>query len=175
MSKPLLGRWAAVRDGGPARTLYQRFESTVALTLTLIISVVIVVALYRLLVGVLTGLVFGVLDPLEPTVFQEVFGQIMILLIALEFNHTLQYVVERTQSIVQTKIVLLIALLAAARKVIILNLKETGVEAMVGLAALILVIGVTYWLIRDQDEDLPSVKSGAVPEGARAEAYDPPY
>jgi hypothetical protein len=46
---------------------------------------------------------------------------------------------------------------------------------MVGLAALILVIGVTYWLIRDQDEDLPSVKSGAVPEGARAEAYDPPY
>jgi uncharacterized membrane protein (DUF373 family) len=160
---------------GPARTLYQRFESTVALTLTLIISGVIVVALYRLLVGVLTGLVFGVLDPLEPAVFQEVFGQIMILLIALEFNHTLQYVVERTQSIVQTKIVLLIALLAVARKVIILNLKETGVEAMVGLAALILVIGVTYWLIRDQDEDLPSVKSGAVPEGARAEAYDPPY
>ena len=47
------------------------------------------------------------LDPLEHSVFQAVFGEIMTLLIALEFNHSLQYVVNRAQSIIQTKIVLL--------------------------------------------------------------------
>ena len=41
--------------------------------------------------------------------------------IALEFNHTLQYAVKREQSIIQTKVVLLIALLAMARKFIILD------------------------------------------------------
>jgi uncharacterized membrane protein (DUF373 family) len=174
MRKPLLGRWEAVRGGWASLTLYQRFEIMVALMLTLIISIVILVALYRLLVGVLTGLVFGVLDPLEHGVFQAVFGEIMTLLIALEFNHTLQYVVNRAQSIIQTKIVLLIALLAVARKVIILDLKEMGVGATLGLAAIILVLGMTYWLIREQDDRLPDAKSGAIGEGNGADANELP-
>src|ERR1700736_5140268 len=58
---------------------------------------------------VITGLLFGALDPLDPGIFQSVFGEILTLLIALEFNHTLQYVVKRQQSIIQTQVVLLIA------------------------------------------------------------------
>ena len=48
----------------------------------LAILLVIIVALFRLLVGVVGGLVFGALNPLEYTVFQTVFGEIMTLLIA---------------------------------------------------------------------------------------------
>ena len=73
-------------------------------------------------------------------------------LIALEFNHTLQYVVTREQSIVQTKMVLLIALLALARKFIILELKETTAHEMLGLAAITLALGITYWLMRERDD-----------------------
>jgi uncharacterized membrane protein (DUF373 family) len=174
MKKPLLGRWEAVRGSWAALTLYQRFEVTVAVMLTLIISMVILVALYRLLVGVLRGLVFDSIDPLEHNVFQAVFGEIMTLLIALEFNHTLQYVVNRTQSIIQTKVVLLIALLAVARKVIILDLQEMGVGAMLGLAAIILVLGTTYWLIREQDDRLPDARSGAFDKGDRVDANERP-
>src|SRR5438309_9365063 len=72
----------------------------------------------------------GRLDPLDQKVFQNVFGEIMTLLIALEFNHTLQYVVKREQSIIQTKVVLLIALLAVARKFVILDLHEVGPAEM---------------------------------------------
>jgi uncharacterized membrane protein (DUF373 family) len=170
MRNPLLERWEAVKVGWTTLTFYQRFETTVALTLTLIISMVILVALYRLLVGVLTSLVFGVLNPLEHSVFQAVFGEIMTLLIALEFNHTLQYVVNGAQGIIQTKIVLLIALLAVARKVIILDVKEVGVGPMLGLAAIILVLGMTYWLIRETGDRLPAATSGAFNEGDRADA-----
>jgi len=41
----------------------------------------------------------------------------MTLLIALEFNHTMQYVITRERGIIQGKIVILIAQLALARKV----------------------------------------------------------
>jgi hypothetical protein len=92
----------------PTLALYQRFGSLIAFILTLIVTLVILVALYRLVADVVGGLVFGALNPLDYMVFQTVFGEIMTVLIALEFNHTLQYVVSREQSIIQTKIVLLI-------------------------------------------------------------------
>ncbi len=135
-------------------TFYQRFESVVAFALTLLITLVILVATFRLLVGVVGGLVFGALDPLDHKVFQNVFGEIMTVLIALEFNHTLQYVVKRQQSIIQMKVILLIALLAVARKFIILDLKETSAEIMLGLAAITLALGIVYWLLRERDDRL---------------------
>jgi uncharacterized membrane protein (DUF373 family) len=123
----------------------------VALVLTAIISLIILVALYRLAATVIGGLLLGVLDPLDYQVFQSVFGEILTLLIALEFNHTLLYVVAREQSIIQTKVVLLIALLAVARKFIILDINDTSAGQLLGLAAVTLVLGVTYWLIRERD------------------------
>jgi uncharacterized membrane protein (DUF373 family) len=141
-------------DAWSPLTIYQRFESLVAWVLTWLISLIILVALYRLSVGVIAGLVLGVLNPLDHKVFQAVFGDIMTLLIALEFNHTLHLVAMREQSIIQSKIVLLIALLALTRKFIILDLKETSAEMMLGLAAITFVLGITYWLIRERDDRL---------------------
>jgi uncharacterized membrane protein (DUF373 family) len=138
-----------------ALTLYQRFEAVIAAVLTLAISLVIAMGLYRLIAEVVGGLVLGGLNPLNQKVFQGVFGEIMTVLIALEFNHTLQYVVNREQSVIQTKIVLLIALLALARKFILLDLKETTSPELLGLAAVTLAIGASYWLVRER-EDRPS-------------------
>jgi uncharacterized membrane protein (DUF373 family) len=146
-------RWRTVTDHCPSLTFYQRFESIVALALTLVVSLVILVALYRLIAEVITGLVVGVLDPLDHTIFQAVFGQIITLLIALEFNHTLQYVVTRVQSIIQIKVVLLIALLALARKFIILDLSATTPTELLSLAAATLALGITYGLIQERDND----------------------
>ena len=88
------------------------------------------------------GLLVGALDPLDFEVFQAVFGEIL----------TLQYVVAREQSIIQTKVVLLIALLALARKFIILDVKDISSGHLLALAAVTLVLGVSYWLIRERDE-----------------------
>lgn len=59
----------------------------------------------------------------------------------------------REQSIIQTKIVLLIALPAFARKVIIkviiVDLQEMSPGHLLGLAAIALVLGVIYWLMPD--------------------------
>ena len=150
MTKPsslsnLRAQWAVL-------SYYQRFEGLVALVLTLVVALIILVALFRLTYGVMTGLLLGALDPLDHGVFQSVFGEILTLLIALEFNHTLQYVVKREQSIIQTKIVLLIALLAIARKFIVLDLSSVDAAQLLGLAAITLALGITYWLLRERDD-----------------------
>jgi uncharacterized membrane protein (DUF373 family) len=145
-------RWNRSKTQWNILTYYQRFESAVAFVLTVVIALIVLVALYRPCVGVVTALLFGAIDPLEHTVFQTVFGQIMTLLIALEFNHTLRYVVARHQSFIHTKVVVLIAILALARKFIILDIREMTPEYLLGLAAITLALGVTYWLVCDSDE-----------------------
>ena len=148
--------WKKVKQDWGVLSYYQRFEGIVAFVLTIVIGLIILVALYRLTVSVMAGLVFGILDPLEPGAFQTVFGEILTLLIALEFNHTLQYVVKREQSIIQTRVVLLIALLAVARKFIILDLTEMGAAQLTGLAAVALALGICYSLLRERDAGLAS-------------------
>ena len=132
--------------------MYRRFEAAVAFVLTVVIGAVIVVALWRLIVSVADTIVLRTLNPLEHEVFQRVFGEIMTLLIALEFNHTLQFVVTGQQGIIHTKMVILIALLALARKVIILDLYATSAASLIALALLTLALGVTYWLMRERDD-----------------------
>lgn len=150
--KRLLPKLRVLTEQWRTLTFYQRFESAVALALTLVIGAIIIVALYRLTVSVFGGLVGGALNPLDHKVFQTVFGEIMTLLIALEFNHTLRYVVTRQQSIIQAKVVLLIALLALARKFIILDVTESNASELLGLAAITLALGITYWLLRERDD-----------------------
>ncbi len=148
------GRWHSMGEKWVILSYYQRFESIVALALTILIALIVAVALIRLSVGVVSGLVLGVLNPLDQKVFQSIFGEIMTLLIALEFNHTLHYVVKRQQSVIQTKVVMLIALLALARKIIVFDLHEVSPELLFGLAAVTLALGATYWLMRERDDRL---------------------
>ncbi len=136
--------------------IYQRFESIAAIAMMVLVTLVIVVAIVRLAYGVIGGLVLGALNPLDHKVFQSVFGEIITVLIALEFNHSLQYFVSGKKSIVQVKLILLIALLAVARKFIIMDFETTTAETMYGLAAIALVVGIVYWLLREY-EDRPHV------------------
>ena len=145
-------RWQHSKEQWSVLTYYQRFETAVAIVLTVVIALIVAVALYRLCVGVITALVFEAANPLEHSVFQAVFGQIMTLLIALEFNHTLRYVVTRHQSIIQTKVVVLIALLALARKFIVLDVHEVPTDYLFGLAAITLALGLTYRLLCRRDD-----------------------
>jgi len=144
--------WGDLRRDWPELTAYELFETFVAALLTLIIGVVILVALYRLSASVIDVLLLQALNPLSPQVFQTIFAEILTLLIALEFNHTLQVVVTRERGIVQVKAIVLIALLAVVRKVIVADLFHTTPASVAALAALVVALGMTYWLIRERDE-----------------------
>jgi uncharacterized membrane protein (DUF373 family) len=154
MERRLSFNWKIIRQQWPELGLYERFEIFVALVLTGIISAVILVALGRLIVSVVDTLVLRSLNPLEHGVFQTVFGEILTVLIALEFNHTLQVVIRHEFGIIQAKIVILIAVLALVRKLIVTDLSALSPLGLAALAALLLALGITYWLMSDRDDRL---------------------
>jgi uncharacterized membrane protein (DUF373 family) len=141
----VLARWENL-------TFYQRFEQSVILVLAAIIAVVIVLAVWSLALKVLFGLVLpGSLDPTDYGVFQAVFGMIFTVIIALEFEKSLLVIAQQRISIVQVKTVVLIALLAVVRKLMILDLSTTDAMHLFALAAAILALGSVYSLVREQD------------------------
>src|SRR6202051_2528436 len=135
--------------------LYQRFEHVVVTILTALIAIIVVVAVWNLSVKILFGLVLsGSLDPSDYSIFQAVFGMIFTVIIALEFKKSLLVIAERRENVVQIRSVVMIALLAICRKVIILDVKETDALQIFALAAAILALGIVYRLIRDSDQRL---------------------
>ena len=132
-------------------TVYERFEQVVAITLSGVMSMVIVISLIQLIRLVVTLLVMDALNPLDHKVFQLVFGATMTLLIAMEFKHSIVKVALRKESIIQVKTVILIAILALARKFIILD-PDVDPAKVAALAGTILTLGLTYWLMRERDD-----------------------
>src|SRR3977135_2243156 len=140
-------------------SLYQRFEHIIIMFLTALIAVIIIAAVWNLSLKILFGLFLsGSLDPSDYTIFQAVFGMIFTVIIALEFKKSLLVVAERHDSVVQMRSVVMIALLAICRKVIILDLNETDAAHILAFAAAILALGVVYFLIRDSDQRIGSLK-----------------
>jgi len=139
------------RRSWPILSLYEKFEQVVTLALTALISIVVITAVGGLALRVSELLIHGLLDPADHSQFQTVFGMILTVLIALEFNHSILGVLHRRDNIVQARTVVLIALLALARKFIILDAAATGPLTILGLAAAVLALGAVYWLVREQD------------------------
>jgi uncharacterized membrane protein (DUF373 family) len=133
-------------------TFYQRFEHVVILVLTALIAVVVAFALWNLVLKILLSIFSsGGFDPSDYSVFQALFGMIFTVIIALEFKRSLLVIAERQHGVVQVRTVILIALLAIVRKLMIIDLSAADAAEVFALAAAVLALGAVYWLVRDQD------------------------
>ncbi len=143
-------------------SFYERFEQVVAMMLSAIIAVIVVISMLQLIRMVFTLLLIDAFNPLDHAVFQTVFGMIMTLLIAMEFKHSILRVALRKENIIQVKTVILVALLALARKFVILD-PEISPAKVAALAVATLALGITYWLLRERDD---RSRSADGPDGA---------
>lgn len=151
MKSTRLSPFQVLRDQWAIMSFYERFERVIALVLSAVIAVIIVVSLLQLISIVFTLLVLDAFNPLDHKVFQSVFGMIMTLLIAMEFKHSIVRVALRRDSIIQVKTVILIGLIALARKFVVLD-PDTSPAKIAALAGATLALGTTYWLLRDRDD-----------------------
>jgi len=86
---------------------------------------------------------------LEVTDILATFGAFMAVLIAIEIF--VNITVYLREDVVHVRIVLATALMAVARKVIILDYHETTAMEVFGLAAVVLAMSVGYWLVAIKD------------------------
>lgn len=136
-----------LRDEMRVMTAYERFEQIIALALSGVITVIVVVSFIQIVRTVYLLLFLEAFNPLEHQVFQTVFGMIMTLLIAMEFKHSILRVALRRDSIIQVKTIVLIALIALARKFVILD-PEASPARIAALAGACVALGAVYWLLR---------------------------
>ncbi len=76
---------------------------------------------------------------------------IVIVIIALEFEHSLLVVLARQESIIRLRTVVVIAMLAMVRRFIIIDVNAVAADELLALAAAILALGIVHWLVREQD------------------------
>jgi uncharacterized membrane protein (DUF373 family) len=79
------------------------------------------------------------------------FGALLVVLIAIEIflNITLYL----RKDVIHVRLVIATALMAIARKVIVFDFKEIGYEYVYATAAVVLALGITYWLITKKSVD----------------------
>jgi uncharacterized membrane protein (DUF373 family) len=131
--------------------LYERFESAVVIVLTILIIVVVLTATWRLAGVVGTMVATDEIHPANQSVFQTIFGMIFTVIIALEFKRSLLVVLERKESVVRVRSIILIAMLAMVRKFIILDLAQAAALDIFALSAAILALGIVYLIVRQAD------------------------
>jgi uncharacterized membrane protein (DUF373 family) len=142
---------AAGRAEWQLLTFYEKFEHAVILILTALIAIVVAFAVWNLALKVGISIIASGFDPTDYEVFQAFFGMIFTVIIALEFKRSLLVMAERQRGVVQVRTVILIALLAIVRKLMIIDLSSADALQLLALAAAIVALGSVYWLVRDQD------------------------
>jgi uncharacterized membrane protein (DUF373 family) len=76
----------------------------------------------------------------------ELFGQFLLVLIGIELLHTVKVYVESRE--IHLEAMLAVALIAVARKIIVLEPKELPEGTLLGVAAMVLALTSGYYLVR---------------------------
>jgi uncharacterized membrane protein (DUF373 family) len=104
---------------------------------------------------------------LDKAALQDTFGLILTIVILLEFNHSIYVAMTQGSGAVQTRIVVLIAVLVIARKLMLKDFDAIDFQTLLGYGGLLLALGALYWLISDGDRRRALA---AEPEGPSAAA-----
>ncbi len=127
-------------------TYYTYFERGVAFVLSLGVIGVILIATGHLAISLFAVYSRGLVQ-FDYVQFQRIFEQILTVLIALEFNHSLSQVATGVHGFIQVRTIVLIAILAAVRKFIVLDIEKTQGEFLLGLGASVFALGAVYVML----------------------------
>jgi len=151
MMKDLL---AAIRRNNP----YEHFEHVVMAVITLAIVAIVIGGVWHLVETLLVSFVWASEGVSEHVIFQNVFGIIFTILIALEFKRSLVIVKTSAENVVRVRSIILIAMLATVRRFIVADVSSVDVSGMLALAGAILSLGIVYWLVANNGVGDHSVK-----------------
>jgi len=136
------------RKGSVIYSAYDQFERVISVILLITISIIILYATGLMMIT-LAGDFHAGLHFAEQGALKDTFGLILSLLILIEFNHSLVLAIRRRSGIIEVRVVILIAIIVIARKLILLDYANTTLEMLLGLGGLALSLGALYWLLTD--------------------------
>ena len=126
--------------------MIRRFQRFIVLTLLGMMILAVMVSTVELAVILVQELLKPPMMLLNAAEMFEVFGFFLMVLIGLELLETIKAYLEDDR--VHAEVVFLVALVAVSRKVIILDYREMSPNLLFGMSALIIALGVGYFLVR---------------------------
>jgi uncharacterized membrane protein (DUF373 family) len=124
----------------------KRFQRLIAWILTILLVSVIFLATVDLAVDLVKDVIYVrpfLLVGIDQLL--DLFGMFLIVLLGLELLETVKAYLR--DDLIPVEVVLIVAIIALARKVIILELKEPSPLILLGLAALVFALAASYRLI----------------------------
>lgn len=138
----------AFKKGEGLYKFYMRFELAVSVVLLLLVSVIILYSLVILAVSLFNELISGT-HVVESTALKDTFGLILTVLILIEFNHSIALAMRRRSGVLQVRVIVVIAIIVIARKLILLDYAAANLQTLLGLGGLALTLGMLLWLLSD--------------------------
>jgi len=129
--------------------MIKKLERMLILALVAMMALVVVLATVELGWIITKDVVSPPVFLLEIEELLEIFGLFMLVLIGIELLETIVKTYLH-QSSDHARIVMSVAIIAVARKVIILDVKDASELTLLGLAAIILALCIGYYLIRSK-------------------------
>jgi len=124
----------------------RKFEHAVIVSLIGMMIVVVLISTVELAYLIVKDIISPPFLWLEIDELLDIFGFFLLILIGVELLETIKaYLADK---VVHSEVVLEVALIAIARKVIILDVKEYSGLTIVGIAALIVAMGLAYYLMK---------------------------
>ena len=151
--------------------LIDRSEQVLTKVLGLVLLVVMVAATVQL-IGVVGVALVQPGTPWLSATLNTVLGDLLTLLIALEVLQNITSYLRH--HVVQIELVLLTAMTAVARKVIVLPQGNNQPELLAGLGLAVLALGGAFWLVRTVNLRQPAARTGPAKRSQEPDRLTPP-
>ena len=129
-----------------ASRLLDRFERFITHALLVLIGAVVVLATAELAWLLAKDVLTPPLFLLEIEELQELFGQFLLVLIGIELMYTLRLYIEDRS--IHLEAVLAVALIAVARKIIVVEPKDLPPGALFAVAAMVVGLAIGHYLVQ---------------------------
>lgn len=121
-------------------------QKSIIYFLLIIISILLVVAILDVIIQLYNGITDNSLTEFIKTQFTQLIGLFLTILIGVELLEAVKAFLK--EEIVHVEIVVLVAIIAISRKVIVWEISSIGYMELIALALMLLALAATYWVIK---------------------------
>ncbi len=126
---------------------FSRFiEKGVIYVLIFLMSVILVLATIELGYYLVRNIIQSDFLIIDLDDLMDLFGVFLLVLIGIELLDTIKVYLKQNQ--VHVEVVVLVAIIALARKIVVLKVEELEGETIIGIGVLIIALAIAYYLIK---------------------------
>jgi uncharacterized membrane protein (DUF373 family) len=141
---PVLGKFVYMAK--KIQSFAQRLERLIIYSLIIMMAVVLIFATIELAYNIITTLIQPPFLLLDFEELLDLFGIFMLVLIGIELLDTIKIYFKR--NVVHVEVVVLVAIIAVSRKIIVLEPTEYDPVSLIGIAFIILALAFSYFLLK---------------------------